>query len=150
MQRRPRLGPERFFLPLALLIPLALVLVILAQVPGVGLAAPTTLVPASNADASMIRRPQSSRADPPPTLVPPTATPRATATAAPTATPEPTQPPKPTTPPEKNRHYTVQPGDELKYIAANYDVSIWKIIDSNNIPDPDSLRVGQVLSIPDD
>jgi LysM repeat protein len=148
MQRRPRLGPQRFFLPLALLIPLALVLVILAQVSGVGLAAPTTVVPASDADASLIRRPQSSRADPPPTLAPPTATPRATATPAPTTAP--TAPPEPTPPPEKNRHYTVQSGDELKYIAANYDLSIWQIIDSNTIPNPDSLRVGQVLSIPDD
>src|SRR5215468_1674472 len=62
MQRRPGLGSERVFLPLALLIPLALVLVILAQVPGVGLAAPTALVPASDAAASMIRRPQPSNA----------------------------------------------------------------------------------------
>jgi LysM repeat protein len=47
------------------------------------------------------------------------------------------------------RTYTVQPGDELRHIATDYDVSIWKIIDANDIPDPDSLRIGQVLRIPD-
>ena len=142
MQRRATLGPERFFLPLALLIPLSLGLVILAQVPGVGLAAPTTLVPARDPDPSLIRRPPPSHADPPPTLVPPTATPHATATPAPAMAPSAT--------PESNRHYTVQPGDQLKHIAATYDVSIWKIIQSNAIPNPDSLPVGQVLRIPDD
>ena len=45
---------------------------------------------------------------------------------------------------------SVQHGDELKNIAAQYGVSIWKIIASNDIPDPDSLRVGQVLKIPDE
>jgi len=44
----------------------------------------------------------------------------------------------------------VQPGDELKNIAAGYNLSIWKVIQSNNIPNPDSLRVGQVLKIPDE
>ena len=38
----------------------------------------------------------------------------------------------------------------VKQIAAAYGVSIWHIIDVNDIPDPDSLRVGQVLTIPDD
>jgi LysM repeat protein len=46
--------------------------------------------------------------------------------------------------------YTVQKGDELRHIAAKYGVSIWKIIDANEIPNPDSLRVGQVLRIPGD
>jgi spore germination protein YaaH len=43
----------------------------------------------------------------------------------------------------------VKPGDELKHIAAAYGVSIWRIVDTNDIPNPDSLRVGQVLEIPD-
>jgi LysM repeat protein len=46
--------------------------------------------------------------------------------------------------------YTVQPGDELRHIAADNHVSIWKIIEANDIPDPDSLRIGQVLNIPSD
>ena len=55
----------------------------------------------------------------------------------------------PATPtPRSAATYTVKPGDELKNIAAAYHVSIWSIIDHNNIPNPDSLRVGQVLQIP--
>lgn len=46
--------------------------------------------------------------------------------------------------------YTVQPGDELRHIAADNHLSIWKIIEANDIPDPDSLRIGQVLNIPSD
>jgi LysM repeat protein len=42
----------------------------------------------------------------------------------------------------------VQPGDILKQIAARYGVSMASIIALNNIPNPDSLRVGQVLTIP--
>jgi LysM repeat protein len=47
------------------------------------------------------------------------------------------------------RTYTVQRGDELKQIAAQYGVTIWTIINANDIPNPDSLRVGQVLTIPE-
>ncbi len=47
------------------------------------------------------------------------------------------------------RAYTVQPGDELKYIAASNGVSMAAILAANHISDPDNLRVGQVLSIPD-
>src|SRR5207244_6618602 len=63
---------------------------------------------------------------------------------APTATPAPTPTLAPTPTPVTGRTYTVRPGDELKHIAADYGVSIWKIIDTNTIADPDSLRVGQV------
>jgi LysM repeat protein len=51
--------------------------------------------------------------------------------------------------PQTGRTYTVQPGDELKEIAATYHVTVWQIIDANSIPNPDSLKVGQVLRIPD-
>lgn len=81
---------------------------------------------------------------PPPTLVPPPPTPRPAApavAAAPAA--EPTDVPLP------KGSYTVKPGDELKGIAAQSGVSIWKIIQANDIPNPDSLRVGQVLKIPE-
>ena len=44
----------------------------------------------------------------------------------------------------------VQPGDELKSIAAEHNVSIWKLIDANHISNPDSLKVGQELRIPSD
>jgi LysM repeat protein len=42
----------------------------------------------------------------------------------------------------------VQRGDSLKQIAARYGVSVASILAINNIPNPDSLRIGQVLTIP--
>jgi LysM repeat protein len=53
------------------------------------------------------------------------------------------------TPVAGRRTYTVQRGDELKEIAAVHGVSMASIVAINDIPDPDSLRVGQVLTIPD-
>ena len=91
----------------------------------------------------MGKRPASSQSAPPPTLAPPTATPR------PTATPVAPMPlAKATATPQKGGTYTVQPGDELKHIAADHHISIWKIIDANDIPNPDSLKIGQELHIP--
>jgi LysM repeat protein len=46
------------------------------------------------------------------------------------------------------RAYVVQPGDELKQIAAAYGVSMARILATNDVPDPDSLSVGQTLLIP--
>jgi LysM repeat protein len=119
--------------------PLAFAVLVLAQVPGVSLAAPSSLVRTDGDPSVMSKRPISSSAAPPPTLAPSTPTPRPTAT-----------PVLPTPTPEKGRTYTVQPGDELKHIAADYRVNIFKIIDTNDIANPDSLKVGQVLRIPDD
>jgi LysM repeat protein len=146
MQRRTNPGPERYILGIAMLIPLALIAVILLQVPGVSLAAPNSLIAGQNESVQLVKRPQPSNAAPPPTLAPPTATPR------PTATPVPApqqQQPAATATPAHGRTYVVQQGDELKHIAASYGVSIWTIIQTNNIPNPDSLRVGQELKIPD-
>ncbi len=42
----------------------------------------------------------------------------------------------------------VKPGDTLSSLANYYNVSLESIIDSNAIKDPDSLRVGQKLTIP--
>ena len=119
--------------------PLVFAVLVLAQVPGVSLAAPTTLVRTDADPSVMSKRPITSSAAPPPTLAPSTPTPK------PSATPVP-----PTPTPEKGRTYTVKPGDELKHIAADYKVNIFKLIDTNDIPNPDSLKVGQVLRIPDD
>lgn len=144
--KRSAPGPERFVLAVALLVPLAVTSVALAQIPGVDLRMPASLVYADQQPISFApKRPGPSNQAPPPTLAAPTATPKPTPTAVPTPTPV---PPSPT--PVKGRTYTVQKGDELKNIAAQYNVSIWKIIDTNDIPDPDSLRVGQVLKIPDE
>ena len=141
--RRTDPGPERFVLGMALLVPLGVIVVALAQLPGTSLASPTSLITAESSSAILGKRPASSNPAPPPTLVPPTATPRPTATPVP-----PTPLAQPTATPQRDLTYTVQPGDELKHIAANYNVSIWKIIAANDIPNPDSLKIGQVLHIP--
>jgi hypothetical protein len=135
-------GPERYVLGIALLVPLVVAIVALSQLPGTNLGLPSTLVYADTAATAFVtKRPAASQPAPPPTLAPPSPTPRPTATAIPAgATP---------TAVATNRTYTVKKGDELKHIAADYNVSIWKIIDANDIPDPDSLRIGQELSIPD-
>jgi LysM repeat protein len=136
-------GPERIILALALCLPLGLMAVALAQMPGVNLGLPSSVVYADSDDRLMARRPAPSNPAPPPTLAVPTATPK--------ATPAPIDSPTPvaSSTPRTGRNYTVQPGDELKQIAATYHMTVWQIIDANNIPNPDTLRVGQVLKIPD-
>ena len=145
-------GPERFILALALLVPLILGGLALAQLPGASLGSPTSLLLGDGGPNVVRQRPAPSNAGPPPTLVPPTATVRPTATTGPTATVAPTAEPtiEPTAAPRQSRTYVVHRGDQLKDIAAQYQVNIWKIINNNDIPNPDSLRVGQVLTIPDD
>jgi LysM repeat protein len=44
--------------------------------------------------------------------------------------------------------YTVQKGDLLNGIAKQYDITTKEILDVNQIANPDSLIVGQVLRIP--
>ncbi len=46
-----------------------------------------------------------------------------------------------------NEHI-VQPGETLSAIAAAYKIRSRAIIEANNLPDPDNLRVGQKLIIP--
>lgn len=88
-----------------------------------------------------------------------TATPSATATAAPTATAEPPsatpEPPSATPEPEppaepEPRTYTVEPGDTLRSIAAQFDVSVEALLEANDLTpeEADALRVGQELVIP--
>jgi len=136
-------GAERLVLGLALLLPLAVIVLALAQLPGTSLAAPSNLIP-SDTSSTIFKRPVSSNAAPPPTLAPPTATPIATATPVPLVAPTAQASATPT----KGGTYTVKPGDELRHIAADYQVSIWKIIAANDIPNPDSLKIGQELKIP--
>jgi LysM repeat protein len=140
--RSAEAGAERYLLLIALLVPLAVTGVVLTQLPGTSFASPSSLWQSAEDDRELIsRRPSASSAAPPPTLTVPTPTPRpvepAVAAVQPTATPQ------------RGGTYTVQPGDELKHIATRNNVSIWKLISSNEIPDPDSLRVGQVLKIPE-
>jgi hypothetical protein len=102
-----RVRPERYFLGIALLLPLVVAALLLTQIPGTGLASSAH---AARTDASaplLSKRPAPSNADPPPTLVPPAAT----------ATPVP-QPAAVDPTPQPADSYVVQRGDELKRIAA--------------------------------
>ena len=44
--------------------------------------------------------------------------------------------------------YTVKFGDTLSEIALRYHVNMWLLVHINNIPNPDVIRAGQVLTIP--
>jgi len=126
-------GVQRLVVWVALLVPLGLAFVGFSQLASVSLAAPVL-----RDDRTVLStKPIAARFEVPPTLAAPTPTPRPTATPAPSPTPRPAT-------------YVVQPGDELKHIAADHGVNIFKLIKVNDIPDPDSLRIGQVLRIPDD
>ena len=56
--------------------------------------------------------------------------------------------PTATNAPANLAEYTIQPGDELLNIAKRYQVNMEDILAINQIDNPDSLRVGQVLRIP--
>jgi LysM repeat protein len=45
--------------------------------------------------------------------------------------------------------YRVRPGDTIKFIAQTYGVSIASIAQASGLRNPDQLRVGQLLTIPD-
>lgn len=66
----------------------------------------------------------------------PTAAPTPTATAAP-----------PTATPPESFRYTVEEGDTLGDIAARFGVTVDSIVEDNNLSDPTSIAVGQVLII---
>jgi LysM repeat protein len=55
-------------------------------------------------------------------------------------------PPKPQ--PSAGWWYIVQAGDTLAQIAWRYGVSVWSIVQANNIPNPNLICVGQKLYIP--
>jgi len=63
----------------------------------------------------------------------------------PVATPTPTPLAAPTVPPVT---YKVKDGDTLSGIAGMFGVTVDDIVRNNNIADPNSLSVGQVLTIP--
>ncbi|MFO7169234.1 MAG: LysM domain-containing protein [Chloroflexota bacterium] len=79
-----------------------------------------------------------------------TAVPTDTATAVPTDTAAPTDTPAPTATPtvEPFVEHVVVEGDILYTIAQRYGVTIEEILAVNSIPNPNSLRVGEVLRIP--
>lgn len=94
-----------------------------------------------------------------PTRAPATATASATPTRTPTATPTPEPPTatptaeptaEPPTAAPARRTYTVQPGDTLRSIAEEFDVTVPALLEINRLTpeQADSLRVGQELVIP--
>lgn len=46
-------------------------------------------------------------------------------------------------------HYRVQPGDTLSGIANDHGVSVRALAEANGIADPDLIRVGQLIDVPD-
>ncbi len=51
-------------------------------------------------------------------------------------------------PPPPGRTYVVQPGDTVYGIALRFGVSMWSIVQLNNLANPNLIFVGQVLRIP--
>lgn len=69
------------------------------------------------------------------------------ATPTPALTPTPTPAPRPTPSPTVTV-YAVQAGDTLSGIAERFGVTVEDLVRVNRIVDPDSLQVGQELTIP--
>ena len=61
------------------------------------------------------------------------------AVASPTPSPTPTR---------ARQRYIVQQGDSLVAIAAEFNTTVAAVVKANNLPDPDTLRIGQELIIP--
>jgi LysM repeat protein len=98
--------------------------------PGVGTASPS---PSVEPTATVAPTPQ------------PTPTPTATPVVTPSPTVEPTATPAPAPTPIV---YVVKAGDQLQRIADRYGVTVKAIQEANNISDPNLIRVGQKLVIP--
>ncbi len=49
----------------------------------------------------------------------------------------------------EERKHVVQPGETLSVIAEKYDISMAQLMEINGISDPNALRVGQELTLPD-
>jgi LysM repeat protein len=47
------------------------------------------------------------------------------------------------------RVYRVQPGDTVRFVAEMYGVSSASIIQASGLQNPDRLRIGQVLTVPE-
>ena len=69
------------------------------------------------------------------------------ATPTPKATPTTTPVPRPTPTPTPVV-YSVQAGDTLSGIAGRFGLTLEQLVEANRVVDPDSLQVGQQLTIP--
>ena len=84
-----------------------------------------TSIPSEKKDAASAATVQSERSD--------------LAVASPTPSPTPTR---------ARQRYIVQQGDSLVAIAAEFNTTVAAVVEANNLPDPDTLRIGQELIIP--
>jgi hypothetical protein len=107
---------------------------------------PLTMVPAPGESTPTGAVPPATES--PPATSAPAGTAIMAATAPPTEEPPTAVPPTPVR--TGRRTYTVQPGDTLRGIAQQFDVSVQAIIEANNLTpaQADSLRIGQELVIP--
>ncbi len=105
----------------------------------------TTTVRAATTARTTTGRPATNPTPTTPVAAPGGAT--TTTTTAPAPAAQPTATPRTGTP--SGERYTVQPGDTLAAIAAEYGVTVESIIEANNLQNPDLLSVGQVLIIPE-
>lgn len=85
-----------------------------------------------------------------PSALSPTATPAPTTapTIAPTATPAPTPVATAVPTPVPQQTYTVVAGDTLALIAQRFGTTVEALLAANDIDDPNTINVGQVLVIP--
>lgn len=107
----------------------------------------TYLLAAAGAPAAQTNAGSMVTAPPIPETPVPTAVPVVVISPTPTPTIAPTPTPTPPPTPTPKTH-TVRPGDSLSVIATFYGVSMGAILELNNIPDPDTVPVGQVLILP--
>ena len=105
----------------------------------------TTTVRAATTARTTTARPATNPTPTTPAAAPGGAT--TTTTTAPAPVAQPTATPRTGTP--SGERYTVQPGDTLAAIAAEYGVTVESIIEANNLQNPDLLSVGQILIIPE-
>lgn len=136
---------------LTLLLPVVAPAAVQVPTPGLSQAAPQATVASSPSTlaATPTRTPRpTATATASSTAAPPTASlPPVTATAEPTAVPAPTDVP-PTV--AAARTYTVEPGDSLRAIAAQFNVTVAALLEANNLTaaEADDLRPGDELRIP--
>jgi LysM repeat protein len=82
------------------------------------------------------------------TPLPPTATPQVIVVTATTGAPAPTATPVPTSAPGGSTVYVVQPGDNLRRIAARFNTTVSALAQLNGITNINYIQVGQRLNVP--
>jgi LysM repeat protein len=111
----------------------------IAGLGSIGSASPSAsvAVSASASDAPATATPDTSEASGPPATEPPSAS----ASASPPTAPRSVAPSRP-------RVHIVRPGDWLSTIAAEYDTTVERLLELNDIKEPDVIEVGQEIVLP--